>query len=477
MVINMSMKIYLSNIIEIIEPTQQLLTYCKNESTYINPMYEKKKRMGFYIGKTAKTIKLYDIYNNNIYLPIGCFESIWKIHPYKDDYIDYTICKPINVVSNIKLRDYQKPVVNACKKYCTGLIIMPCGTGKSCTMLHTACELKQKTLWLCMTKDLLIQAEQYIKNFTNGTTSRITEGKCDYSGDFVFATVQTLVKIIDKNEISQDTFGCVIGDEIQHCLMSDESIMMFKTCIEYFSARYKFGCTATLKTANDLWKCIPKLIGNVIYELKKNDTKDKLIGYYEGKPVIEVPADLFQVPAKINVIHTRYDILDKDVYDINGGTLVFTKLISDLSMNKERNDLILDLLSKLNGYIIIISERVDQLHYLDSKISSSVCIDGKTPKKKREQMVEEFKNGKHKVLLASYSLVAEGFDVPMLENIIMASPVKDERLVIQSIGRCQRPYGDKKLANVYDLVDDVSMLNRFFSKRKSVYKKEGWKIV
>lgn len=477
MVINMSMKIHLSNIIEIVEPTQQVLTYCKKECTYINPMYEKKKRMGFYTGKTAKTIKLYDMYNNNIYLPIGCFENIWKIHPYKDDYIDYTICKPINVMSNIKLRDYQKPVVDACKKYCTGLIIMPCGTGKSCTMLHTACELKQKTLWLCMTKDLLIQAEQYIKNFTNGTTSRITEGKCDYSGDFVFATVQTLVKIIDKNEISQDTFGCVIGDEIQHCLMSDESIMMFKTCIEYFSARYKFGCTATLKTANDLWKCIPKLIGNVIYELKKNDKKDKLIGYYEGKPVVEVPADLFQVPAKINVIHTGYDILDKDVYDINGGTLVFTKLISDLSMNEERNDLILDLLSKLNGYTIIISERVDQLHYLDSKISSSVCIDGKTPKKKREQMVEEFKNGKHKVLLASYSLVAEGFDVPMLENIIMASPVKDERLVIQSIGRCQRPYGNKKLANVYDLVDDVSMLNRFFSKRKSVYKKEGWKIV
>lgn len=470
------MKIVLSNIIEITNPTKDILNFIKKEYVYKNPMYDKKKRMGFYTGKTPKTIKLYDIYNDNVYLPIGCFDDIWSLHPYKEDYKDYSVTRNINVTSNIILRDYQKPVIDACKKYCTGLIIMPCGTGKSCTMLHTACMLKQKTLWLCTTKDLLIQAESYIKNFTNGTTSRITEGKCDYSGNFVFATIQTLVKVINNGSIPQDTFGCVIGDEIQHCMISDESIMQFKTCMEYFSSRYKFGCTATLKTANDLWKCIPKILGNVIYELKKNDTKDKLIGYYEGVPIVEVPSILFQIPAKINVIHTGYNIDDKDVFDVNGGTLVFTKLITDLSMNEKRNKLILDILSTLSGYTIIISERVDQLHYLDSKIQSSICIDGKTPKKKREQMIEDFRNGKYKVLLASYSLVAEGFDVPMLENIIMATPVKDERLVIQSIGRCQRPCKGKKIANVYDLVDDVSMLNRFFTKRKSVYKKEGWEI-
>ena len=64
----------------------------------------------------------------------------------------------------------------------------------------------------------------------------------------------------------------------------------------------------------------------------------------------------------------------------------------------------------------------------------------------------------------------------MLENLIMASPVKDQRLVVQAIGRCQRPYGNKKIANIYDLVDDVSMLDKFYRKRKAVYKKEGWEM-
>lgn len=469
------MKVIISNIIQIIEPTKDIIEFIKNHYTYNNPSYEKKHRMGFYTGGIPKRIKLYNEYQDSIYLSIGCFNDIWSIHPIKGDFVDYTVSKGIDVISDITLRDYQKPVVNACEKYCTGLVIMPCGTGKSCTMLHTACVLKQKTLWLCTTKDLLVQAESYIKNFTNATTSRITEGKCDYSGNFVFATIQTLSKVIEKEQIPQNTFGCVIGDEIQHCIISTESVMMFKTCMEYFNARYKFGCTATLKTANDLWKCIPKIVGDIIYELKKNDTKDKLIGYYEGQPIVEVEASMFQVPAAINFIKTDYSTIDKDIFDLSE-KIVFSKLITDISQDKVRNRLILDLIGSLSTPTIVISERVDQLHYLNEKTSNSVCIDGKTKKSIREQSIEDFKNNKYKTLFASYSLVAEGLDIPQLENLIMATPVKDERLVIQSVGRCQRPSKGKTRANVYDLVDDVGMLDRFLSKRKSVYKKEGWEI-
>lgn len=470
------MKITLTNIIEIEQPTEDILNYCKKELVFKNPDYDKKKRMGFWTGGISKTISLYNVYQDKLYLPIGCFEDIWKINPKLEEFTDYAVTKTRNIKSNIKLRDYQKPCAEALKKYVNGIFVLPAGTGKTQVGLECAALLKQKTLWLTHTKELLNQAKQRCEDNLICSTSTISEGNCDISGDIVFATVQTLANIIDKGNIKQNEFGLVIIDECHHLATNAESVMMFEKCLNYFSARYKLGLTATLHRADGLEKTTTKLIGNVIYELKKNDTKDKLIGYYEGKPIVEVPASQFQVPAEIHVIHTNYDISDKDVYDVNGGTLVFTKLISDLAMDKERNDLILTLAYAFKGYTLIISERVDQLHYLSERISSSVCIDGKTPKKQREKMVEEFRNGKHKVLLASYSLVAEGFDVPMLENLIMASPVKDERLVIQSIGRCQRPYGDKKVAHIHDLVDNVSMLERFFTKRKSVYKKEGWKL-
>ena len=58
------MLITLSNIIEIKDPTKDILDYCKNELTFKNPDYIKKQKLGFWIGKTPKNISLYDIYDN-----------------------------------------------------------------------------------------------------------------------------------------------------------------------------------------------------------------------------------------------------------------------------------------------------------------------------------------------------------------------------------------------------------------------------
>jgi len=470
------MKITLSNIIEIQDPTKEILDYCKKELTFLNPDYIKKQRMGFWIGKTPKSISLYDFYNGNIYLPIGCFEDIWNIHPVKEDYKDYSISNKTNITSNIVLRDYQEPCANALKKYVNGIFVLPPGLGKTQIGLYCASYLKQKTLWCTHTKELLNQAIERCEDNLICKTSKITEGKCDVSGDMVFATVQTLANVIDKGEIRQDEFGLIIVDECHHLSTNAESVKMFEKCINYFSARYKLGLTATLHRADGLENTTVKILGNVIYEVKKNDTKDKLIGIYEGKQILEIPLEKFQVPARIFLMSTNYNVYDRDVFDLSG-KIVFTRLITDIANDYKRNAQILNLINNLKSYTIVISERVDQLHYLQKNVKSSVCIDGKTPKKQREKMVEDFRDGKYKVLFATYSLVAEGLDIPMLENLVMASPVKDKRLVVQAIGRCQRPYENKKIANVYDLIDDVSILDKFTRERKKVYKNEGWEII
>lgn len=777
------MKITLTNIIEIKEPTKEILDYCKKELTFSNPDYIKKQRMGFWTGKTPKTISLYDYYQGNIYLPIGCFNDIWEIYPYKQDYVDYTTTKKADIKSNIILRDYQKPCTDALKKYVNGIFILFAGAGKTQIALQCASELKQKTLFLVHTKDLLNQAKERCESNLICKTSTITEGKCDTSGDIVFATVQTLVNFVDKREISQDEFGLVVVDECfpkgtkintpkgyiniedlkigdsvysynhetkqieikeidclfskysndlmeiniydnkkiictknhpiytnegyieaqnlkkgdvvyelcllwertktrklfkrkmvdddtkieknrsnilftslwnkmgtskfnklytigkrsqkkngtqpyvksrsqregiekvkgnrtqttktwwkwyrndratkntiqgikkiqyihntrttnkntskswewlsnmlqsgswfrriknwyrdrwkftqfnrtskagyekryvlrefrvedikiqkqrsderyiksneyytvynigvkdnnnyfvddilvhncHHLSTSAESVKMFEKCVNYFNARYKLGISATLHRSDGLQNTTKKILGDVIYELKKSEDKTKFIGYYEKKPIIEVPASMFQVPAQIHLVGTKYKPND-ECFDTSS-RIIFSTLISDLATNSDRNKQVLGIINKLDSYTIVISERTSQLEYLHKKVPSSIYINGKTPKKKREQEIEEFRQGKHKVLFATYSLVAEGLDIPILENLVMASPVKDERLVIQAIGRCQRPSGDKKIANVYDLVDDVSILDKFTRKRKSVYKKEGWEII
>ena len=342
--------------------------------------------------------------------------------------------------------------------------------------MQCASELKQHTLFLTHTKELLNQAKQRCEDNLVCSTSTITEGKCDSSGDIVFATVQTLSNVIKNENIKQNEFGMIIVDECHHLATNAESVTMFETCINYFNARYKIGLTATLSRSDGLQKTTEKILGNVIYELKKE--KNNLVGYYDGNEVVRVPLEQFQVPARVYMKKTQYKPSD-ECFDVTD-RLVYTKLISDLTSNFDRNKLILETCKNLRGYSIVVSERVDQLKWFEERLSLCARIDSKMKKKDREKIVQDFRSGRYKYLLATYSLIAEGFDVPMLENIVMASPIKDRKTVIQSVGRCQRPYGNKKLAKVYDFDDDVSVLkgkNGAFNNRRITYKKEGWEII
>lgn len=471
------MKIVISNLIEITHPTQDIIDYCKSELTFKNPEYQKKIQMGFYTGQTPKTIKLYDYnrYTNTICVPIGCFEDIFKIVNDKSIYKDYSVVIPRDIKSNIKLRDYQQPCLNALKQHYNGILLLGCGLGKTECALQIASFLGQKTLFIAHTNDLVKQAHDRCLDKMNVKTSIIGDGKVDLSGDIVFATVQTLFKKLYN--IPQDEFGLVVCDECHHIAANADSVGMFRTCIDYFAARYKLGITATLHRADGLEGCIPKLIGNVIYEIKEDG--DDYVGIYENREVVRFPKTKFQVPAKVYLMETNYNLIDeygnyRDVFDKNGMTISFSKLLTDISRDKNRNDKIIELAKTTQGSTIILSDRVEQLVYLQSKIPNSVEIDGKTKKDIREKALEDIKTGKKRVLLASYKLAKEGLDCKILENVIFATPVKDYSIVVQCIGRCQRPYEGKTLAKVFDLVDDVSTLKRFTSKRKNTYRKMNY---
>ena len=468
------MKILLSNCIKIESPTREITDFVKKELTFKNTEYEKKKRMGFYTYGMNKDIKLYNEYEGNLYVPYGFFTDLYKVYPYNKDYTDYTTTKSINIESDIKLRDYQEPGLRAIKEHYNGLFVLPCGLGKTELALECVNTLKQKAIWITHTTDLVNQAKERCESKIRCRTSTITDGKCDTTGDIVFCTMQTLYKMIEKGVVKQNDFGMVIADECHRVAANPSTIQMFRTCIDYFAARYKLGLTATLHRADGLEKCITSIIGNVIYEVIKD--RNDYVGIYEGKEILRFNVDKFQVPAYIKVIETSYNIEDKDVFSSNGGTIQFATLISDLGMNTDRNNDILKVLNTIKGSTLVLSDRVEQLEYLCSKVDNGVCISGKTPKKKRTQALEDVSSGKIKYLFASYSLAKEGLSVDILSNLVLATPVKDFAIVQQSIGRIQRLYEGKSVATVYDFVDNVGMLLRFYSKRRTTYRKNGWKI-
>lgn len=78
------------------------------------------------------------------------------------------------------------------------------------------------------------------------------------------------------------------------------------------------------------------------------------------------------------------------------------------------------------------------------------------------------------MLVATISLIGEGFDMPGLGSLMLASPVKFKGRVIQTIGRILRPK-EGKVARVYDLRDDlVPILYRQGKNRDKTYREQGW---
>lgn len=87
---------------------------------------------------------------------------------------------------------------------------------------------------------------------------------------------------------------------------------------------------------------------------------------------------------------------------------------------------------------------------------SAVHIDGTTPKAERQRIIEDFRNGRIKIL-CNVDLISEGFDVPDCECAILLRPTKSLTLYIQQSMRCMR----YKLGKSAIIIDHVGNYARF----------------
>ena len=92
---------------------------------------------------------------------------------------------------------------------------------------------------------------------------------------------------------------------------------------------------------------------------------------------------------------------------------------------------------------------------------SAEIVDGKTPKKERTKLVNDFKAGVFKHMI-NVGVFTTGFDVPELDCIILARPTMSLALYYQMVGRGVRldPARPDKKLRVYDLAGVVEKLGR-----------------
>ena len=163
--------------LKILDPSPELIKWCKENLEMTNPEYQQKARMHLWLGNTPRTLYLYEVNGNSLILPFGCLRAIL---PLLEGNVKKLFKEPkkVDYGGKVPLYDYQEEAVAAMLINHYGILQSPAGSGKTQMGIALACALGVKTLWLTHTKDLLTQsksrAEQYVDSELLGT---ITEGK------------------------------------------------------------------------------------------------------------------------------------------------------------------------------------------------------------------------------------------------------------------------------------------------------------
>lgn len=462
------MNVVIDNEIIISNPSQELIDWCKENLIFSNPDYAKKARMGLYLGKTPKTLRLYKTDGENLILPYGLYPEIKSFIQETDKVVEkFESHKKLNYLYFIPLRDYQALAVEELYKKGLGILQSKAGSGKTQIGLALAMKYQTKTLWITHTRDLLKQSYDRAKECMNEKLlGTITEGKIAIGEVITFATVQTLCKV--NLLLYQNTWDVIIVDECHRVATSCDSVTQFQKVLEVLSAKHKFGLSATVHRADGLIKTTYALLGNISYIVPDEAVKD------------------WVMPVTIKPILTdlKMNFQPGDPYMNSDGTINFAGLTSYIANDTERNyQIIRQLQSNSNHFNLILSDRLEQLRFLKSYFSDddSAFITGKMTSKKgkelREQALNDLRSGKKHYLFATYKLAKEGLDIPRLDRLYLVTPQKDTAIITQSIGRIARIFDGKDNPICYDFIDRSKISYNYWKERVRTYKKEKCNIL
>ncbi len=354
------------------------------------------------------------------------------------------------------IRPVQVPVVNSFLKPepHDGIISLQTGGGKTVCALYIASQLKLPTLVLVHNTFLRDQWEERIKTFLPKARIGRVQGETleIENRDVIVAMLQT-VSLKDHPASTFAPIGLVIVDECHH--IASEA---FSQAVPKITSKYMLGLSATPERKDRLMNVINWFLGPLLY---KSDTAEKSdngvnVEYYEFNP---------DDPKFQEIIYNDAGVMFT--------TLMVTKLIEYTPRNRMLVELLKDVYEEPGRQILVLSDRVAHtetiLEMLPEPLKSDACILSR--KTNAEQRAEWCAT--KRIIIGTYMMCKEGFDVSTLNTLLMATPRPD---VDQIVGRILRT--EKSARKVDPLILDIvdSTFRRQFQERLHLYKKRSYGI-
>jgi superfamily II DNA or RNA helicase len=452
--------------IPLAELAGRIVAKLRKTASFPNPEFYKLQRMRMQTYPHPRFIFSGEIRHNEIILPRGVLDEVVKILTLAGAKVvirDERIAKKkIKVGFYGELTPEQSEAIKTWKAQDTGILMAPPGAGKTVMACAVIAERKVSTLILVHRAQLMDQWKERISQFLQIPVKDIgTLGgsKKKLTGNIDVGMLQSLAKVEDLSEISQK-YSQIIIDECHHI-----PAVSFEDILKQLPARYVLGLTATPYRKDGLEKILFQQCGPIRYEMKLSDRSNliKIVHFYETG--FKIPEELGQRPP--------YHLL-------------IQHLVTDLKRNQIIANLAVNAIYK-KRVPILISDRKDHLDLLFNLISTKspelkvVQLDGGLTGKKRKlaltQISESIKAKEHILLMATASLIGEGFDLPELDTLILASPLSFEGRMVQYAGRLHRASEGKSDVQIFDFIDSFSAIfMKMYRNRLKAYRKMGYSV-
>ena len=357
--------------------------------------------------------------------------------------------------SDWELRDYQKQAVEKFQAGGSGVVVLPCGAGKTLVGAATMAELKRNTLILVTNT---VAARQWRDELLARTT--LTEDDiAEYSGsskELAPVTIATYQILTTKRKgefahlalLDARDWGLIIYDEV-HLLPAP----IFKMTAD-LQARRRLGLTATLVREDGRESDVFSLIGPKRFDAPWKDIEAQ--GYI-------APAECFEVRVELpDEERMEYAIADGD----NRFRIAATA--------KAKIPLMKKILEKHAGEpTLIIGQYLDQIDEV-AELLSIPKLTGQTPVDEREQLYRDFRTGKLNALIVS-KVANFSVDLPEASVAIQISGAFGSRQEeAQRLGRLLRPKQDGRTAQFYTLIARDTLEQDFAQNRQRFLAEQGY---
>lgn len=354
-------------------------------------------------------------------------------------------------------------LITSCERDGGGILQLGTGEGKTVTTLYVLSKLRGKTLIIVNKIPLMKQWINEIQTFLPKARIGVIQGQKNVdinNKDIVVAMLQSLARIDYPDEIFHD-IRVTVTDEIHNTASKIFSKIFTKLC-----SKWSIGLSATPNRSDGCEYVFKWHIGDIVF---RSQTIRK------GKePIVRM--------IKINSSeYKEISIINK----ITGKSQIqYTSMLSELIQMKQRNQLILNLISdltKLGRKILILSDRRAHLINIRDCLDTMSCNFTYGLFLGSMKQIELDKSRQCNVILATYQSFSEGVSERDLDTLILVTPKKfighlqnttkaDNGKIEQIVGRIFRKEHTERNPLIIDLHDDFSVYKTQGNSRKIFYK-------